>query len=265
LAKIQDTIRSSTTSVSFAILNSDSSKFKDDSESMTSGPLPAPVQPNIKENFVCGTLVYNSYEALKYSEYSQMSDAYSLGLSILALFQTQNPLATHTLLKGLFSSHDIIKKLIFMIEHKMVPHLSSSDLFNSLLAIEDGTFIPVHKCLNEVYCGLTEMDPEKRMSVREARKRIQTIKEFLPQIGIGWKYPTIDEIIGIYQEKQFPVHKELQLQSQSTTPLNSGTSSKISHFVSQETTPHPHCSEGWQDFPSASISKSIGCSFDLKF
>ncbi|GKT36509.1 hypothetical protein ADUPG1_009463 [Aduncisulcus paluster] len=150
----------------------------------------------VESNFVCGTFVYNSYESLKYGEHSQMSDAYSLGMSIFSLFQCSPPFLGHPGLRGITERILFISKLSELIQKGMVPILLRSPLFESLLMIEGGKYKPLHSCLNEIFSGLTQLDPKDRMSVHQARIKVQSVKAFLPKIGEGWNYPSIQSIIS---------------------------------------------------------------------
>ncbi|GKT17515.1 hypothetical protein ADUPG1_011120 [Aduncisulcus paluster] len=81
------------------------------------------------------------------------------------------------------------------------PTIVDSDLFHSLLTIEDGKYEPVHNCLNEIYIGLTQFNKHKRMSVHEARVKVQCIKPFLPTIGEDYECPSIEAIIREQRKK----------------------------------------------------------------
>ncbi|GKT35194.1 Family of unknown function DUF5662 like protein [Aduncisulcus paluster] len=83
----------------------------------------------------------------------------------------------------------------------MTPKISSSPLFDSLLTIEDGKYAPVHKIFDEVFTGLTLLDCKKRMSVHEARVKVQCIKLFLPTIGEDYDCPSIEAIIREQRKK----------------------------------------------------------------
>ncbi|GKT34417.1 hypothetical protein ADUPG1_007773 [Aduncisulcus paluster] len=151
----------------------------------------------------CGTLVYNSYETLMDGTQTQKSDGYSLGMSILALFLYKQPFVSLPIFKEVYkkvhigkaSNIDILKVLIDVMENNMCPRLSRSPLFKTLLTIEDGKYKLVHEVLNEVFTGLTKIDEDERMSVHEARKKVQTIKHLLPQIGEGFECPSIEDIV----------------------------------------------------------------------
>ncbi|GKT29817.1 hypothetical protein ADUPG1_014217, partial [Aduncisulcus paluster] len=150
---------------------------------------------------LCGTFVYNSYESLKEGHQTQLSDAYSLGMSILALFTCLPPFIGHPTLRGVVSSLQLIEKLLFLLEHDMIPKLSNSPLFESLLSIDGGKYKPVHTCLNLVYTGLTAKSLDDRMSVHNACKKVQSIKGFLPKLGEGWICPRIEDIITCQRHK----------------------------------------------------------------
>ncbi|GKT27228.1 hypothetical protein ADUPG1_013690, partial [Aduncisulcus paluster] len=142
---------------------------------------------------LCGTFGYDSFEALQ-GMYSQKSDAYSLGITILALFQCCNPFYEMRLLQNASSPIEFVGKLKKLIKMNEGPKLSSSPLFASILTVNSGEFESVHTCLNEVFEGLTTLEVGKRMSVHEACEKVQSIKP-LPKIGEGWKYPSIDDIV----------------------------------------------------------------------
>ncbi|GKT34526.1 hypothetical protein ADUPG1_007866 [Aduncisulcus paluster] len=156
----------------------------------------------------CGTLVYNSYETLRDGKQSQKSDGYSLGMSILALFFSEHPYVSLPLFREVVRKHlgddfRIMKTLIDLMENSMSPRLLRSPLFRSLKTLEGGKFQPVHECLNEVFTGLTQLDVDKRMSVHEARKKVQSIKHLLPEIGEGFKCPYVEDIIKEQKRKHF--------------------------------------------------------------
>ncbi|GKT26532.1 hypothetical protein ADUPG1_013388 [Aduncisulcus paluster] len=110
---------------------------------------------------------------------SQITDAYSLGISILALF------LDHSSSKTLDSLH----------AGKISICLVKNQLFRSLLLIDKGKFRRVFSCFDQVFTGLTQSDPEKRLSVHQACAKVQAIKHLLPKIGDGWKCPSIDECL----------------------------------------------------------------------
>ncbi|GKT24278.1 hypothetical protein ADUPG1_012686 [Aduncisulcus paluster] len=182
LAQIQDSISSSTTSKSFV----DISKSEDTEAKHK--------HKHKHKRSICGTLVYNSCEALK-GDQSQESDAYSLGLTILAMFKAQDPFLQHPVLQWIDSRAEYVKELSDLISKGMGPKLSKSRLFRTLKTIEDGKFKPVYSCLNEIFEGLTKVDIDERMSVHEACEKVQSIKPLLPKIGEGWKCPSIDDIV----------------------------------------------------------------------
>ncbi|GKT26327.1 hypothetical protein ADUPG1_013323 [Aduncisulcus paluster] len=177
LSQIQDSISSSTSCKSFVDLSK--------SEESESNPKP--------RRSICGTLVYMSYEALK-GDQSQESDAYSLGLTIVAMFKGEDPFLHHPVLQWIVSTAEYVKELSDLISKGIGPKLSESRLFKSLKTIEDGKFKPVYSCLNEVFEGLT-INIDERMSVHEACEKVQSIKPLLPKIGEGWKCPSIDDIV----------------------------------------------------------------------
>ncbi|GKT36162.1 hypothetical protein ADUPG1_009180 [Aduncisulcus paluster] len=185
IAQIQNSISSSSVVKSFAsstLLSSSSS------------------QPHKEDPSICGTLVYNSCEALQ-GMHSQESDAYSLGMTILAVFEGCDPFFHSPVLQGLKNRVEFATKLRNSILEGLGPKLSNSCLFRSLQTIEGGKYTPVFECLNDVFEGLTKVDIGKRMSVHKARERVQSIKRLLPDIGEGWKYPSIDDIVRLQLKK----------------------------------------------------------------
>ncbi|GKT19351.1 hypothetical protein ADUPG1_011485 [Aduncisulcus paluster] len=176
--QIQDSISSSTSSQQ--IVSTDATRKKGKKE---------------ERRVVCGTFVFNSYEALVEGLQSQLSDAHSLGMSILSLFMCLPPFVGHPTLRGIDDTVIFVKKLSSLLANELTPKLSSSPLFDSLLTIEDGKYESVHKVLNEVFTGLTLLDRKKRMSVHEARVKVQCIKPFFPTIGEDYDCPSIDTII----------------------------------------------------------------------
>ncbi|GKT27681.1 hypothetical protein ADUPG1_013965, partial [Aduncisulcus paluster] len=103
--------------------------------------------------------------------------------------------------RGIDDTMEFVEKLCFLLSKNMTPKLSSSPLFKTLLTIEDGKYEPVHKVLNEVFTGLTLLDVDKRMSVHEARVKVQCIKPFLPTIGEDYECPSIEAIIREQRKK----------------------------------------------------------------
>ncbi|GKT24396.1 hypothetical protein ADUPG1_012717 [Aduncisulcus paluster] len=188
LVQILDSISSSTTTKSGSFHPIEFEKRKETSKQKASK---------------CGTLVYNSYETLLAGTQSQKSDGYSLGMSILALFQCADPFVSLPVFRGVVNSYDIMHTMLSLMEKNRVPKLCSSDLFKTLRTIEDGKYKPVHSCLNEIFTGLTQLDVDKRMSVHEAREKVQSLKHLLPDIGEGFKCPSIDDIIKEQKQKHF--------------------------------------------------------------
>ncbi|GKT31201.1 hypothetical protein ADUPG1_001896, partial [Aduncisulcus paluster] len=154
---IQDSVSSSTSSKSF-VATSDSSSSSSSSHS---------TQPHKPKRSICGTFVYNSYEGLQGLQ-SQISDAYSLGISLLALFLCCDPFLQIPALKVAGSPAEFIKELMILLKSNLCPTIVQSPLFKTLLTIEDGKYEPVHKVFDEVFTGLTLLDVDKRMSVHEA-------------------------------------------------------------------------------------------------
>ncbi|GKT16104.1 hypothetical protein ADUPG1_010856, partial [Aduncisulcus paluster] len=106
LVQIQDSISSSTSSKSFvsSSISSDSTKLS------KNGTTPHASKP---KRSICGTIVYNSYEALQ-GFHSQKSDAYSLGISMLALFMGCDPFLQMPGLRGIEDPMIFIEKLTFI-------------------------------------------------------------------------------------------------------------------------------------------------------
>ncbi|GKT30097.1 hypothetical protein ADUPG1_001379, partial [Aduncisulcus paluster] len=169
--QIQDSVSSSTSSQQ---ITSSISSTKGDS----SGKKKTPQEEEEDISSNCGTLVYNSYETLMEGLQTQSSDGYSLGLSILSLFTCLPPFLGHPGLRGIRDPIQFMAKLSQLMKAGMTPKISSSPLFKTLLTIDDGKYEPVHKVLNEVFTGLTLLDVDKRMSVHEARVKVQCIKPF---------------------------------------------------------------------------------------
>ncbi|GKT35027.1 hypothetical protein ADUPG1_008272, partial [Aduncisulcus paluster] len=182
MVQILDSLSSRLTSSGVTKVSSHSSKIAE------KGGKPEP------QRSICGTLVYNSYEALRGYQ-SQKSDAYSLGMSILALFMGDHPFTNMPGLRGIYNRSDFVLELCRILKGDMGPTLKESPLFKSLLSIEKGEFRSVHACLNEVFTGLTKFDEDERMSVHEAREKVKTVKDLLPEIGEGFECPSIDDIV----------------------------------------------------------------------
>ncbi|GKT14984.1 hypothetical protein ADUPG1_010594, partial [Aduncisulcus paluster] len=144
---------------------------------------------------ICGTFVYNSYEALKRGVHSQLSDAYSLGMSIFSLFSGKPPFFFAPLLKGVKDSFSFIKTLIFLHENDMVPQLMDIPLFQKIQTMEDGKYVDLFHILNTIFSGLITQDVTKRMSVHRANELVQSIKHLLPTLGEGWKCCSTDGLI----------------------------------------------------------------------
>ncbi|GKT22519.1 hypothetical protein ADUPG1_012142, partial [Aduncisulcus paluster] len=185
LAQIQDSISSSTTSKSFVDISKSEDTEAKHKHKSKSKPKPKPS--------ICGTLVYNSCEALKGIQ-SQESDAYSLGLTLFAVFEGQDPFLQMAVLQGI-DKIEFVTQLSRLIRADMGPKLCESRLFKTLKTIEGGKFKPVYSCLNEIFEGLTKVDIDERMSVHEACEKVQSIKPLLPKIGEGWECPSIDDIV----------------------------------------------------------------------
>ncbi|GKT32385.1 hypothetical protein ADUPG1_006557 [Aduncisulcus paluster] len=195
--QIQDSVSSSTSSKSFV---TPSSSFSSSSSFLSSSSH----SNSESKRSICGTLVYNSYETLRHGIQSQISDGYSLGMSILALFLCCDPFLQLPVMRGIDNPVKFMGKLIELMKSNLYPHISSSSpLFDSLLTIDDGKYEPLHKVFNEVFTGLTLHDHKKRMSVHDAREIVQPIKFLLPTIGEDFACPSIDDVIKEQKWKHF--------------------------------------------------------------
>ncbi|GKT28608.1 hypothetical protein ADUPG1_000759, partial [Aduncisulcus paluster] len=139
-----------------------------------------------EESSIIGPLVYNSYQALCGIQ-TQSSDGYSLGIAILALFLCQIPFLQIPVLRGISDKTVFSDALMTLIEKNRTTKLKDSPLFKSLNHIDDGKFKAVYSCLNDVFTGLTRKDDDKRMSVHQAREKVQSIKALLPMLGEGFE------------------------------------------------------------------------------
>ncbi|GKT32198.1 hypothetical protein ADUPG1_006400 [Aduncisulcus paluster] len=202
-AKIHDSISSSIVCKSF----SSSSFLTDLTLSTSSSPVSASSSTSSSSQSsyqsYAGTIVYSSFEGLKYGEQTQLGDAHSLGMSILALFLCKHPFIDHpALYKCTRESMEYVGIVIDLLKDDVLSTmLSRSPLFKSLMTIEGGKYEPVHECLNEVFQGLTKLDVKERMNVHEACEKVQSIKHLLPKIGEGWKYPDVDNMIKKFRSK----------------------------------------------------------------
>ncbi|GKT36586.1 hypothetical protein ADUPG1_009523 [Aduncisulcus paluster] len=136
----------------------------------------------------CGTFVFNSYEALKEGFHSQLSDAHSLGMTILALFSHELPLIHHPYLKGISEQCQFIDALVKIHERGSLPSLARYPSFEALKHICGGKYKPVATCLQEVYEGLTKRDESQRMTVKLAHEKLKFVKHLLPKIGEGYHH-----------------------------------------------------------------------------
>ncbi|GKT27227.1 hypothetical protein ADUPG1_013690, partial [Aduncisulcus paluster] len=164
--------------------------------------------PQKAKRSICGTLVYNSYESLREGIQTQKSDAYSLGISIFAMFLGQHPFLGFPIFRYIDSNGQFILRLIkFLEDSSLSNYLIDSPLFESLRVIEGGKYQPVHECLQKVFEGLTQLDADDRMSVHKARMMVRDIKHLLPKIGEGWQCPTIKDVIKeqnrIFEEQEY--------------------------------------------------------------
>eukprot|EP00764_Aduncisulcus_paluster_P013825 gnl/Carplike_NY0171/7535_a10403_195.p1 GENE.gnl/Carplike_NY0171/7535_a10403_195~~gnl/Carplike_NY0171/7535_a10403_195.p1 ORF type:complete len:132 (-),score=21.29 gnl/Carplike_NY0171/7535_a10403_195:247-642(-) len=124
-----------------------------------------------------------------------MSDAYSLGMSIIALFLGHDPYKDNKALELQFDSGKYAFTLSQLIKDGFTPLIERTSLFKSLLSIDHGEYSIVHSRLNQIVKGLTRVQKHDRMSVHEARKMIEPISSLLPPLGEGWKYPNIEEFV----------------------------------------------------------------------
>ncbi|GKT36457.1 hypothetical protein ADUPG1_009422 [Aduncisulcus paluster] len=244
LSHIKESVYSSVSSQSFS---SNSSSSIDKKES--------------NQNSICGTIVYNSYEALQGSQ-TQMSDAYSLGMTIYCLFGWCNPFEKCRSLQDpdLSPVKYVIRLRKILASGIEFPKISDLHLFKSLRTIEGGKFTPIYKCLNEVYEGLTEFNVEERMSVHKACEKVQSIKHLLPRIGEGWKCPTIDEIIETkLKSKTIPKYGESHEMRDVGYCYYYCSSKAPSSSISSS---YSISSKIEKDHSDDSISKSFSCSGD---
>ncbi|GKT27293.1 hypothetical protein ADUPG1_013744 [Aduncisulcus paluster] len=144
----------------------------------------------------CGTYSYLSYESLMYGEQSQLSDGFSLGMSILSLFICKHPLMDHACLIQIPMKKKMerIKMQANIIQNGLFSGLTRVDLFKMLKTIDDGKYEPVYSCLSEVFTGLIQWNSDNRMTVHSAREKIRSIKHLLPKIGEGWEYPSVEGV-----------------------------------------------------------------------
>ncbi|GKT21709.1 hypothetical protein ADUPG1_011969 [Aduncisulcus paluster] len=185
LVQIKDSISHSASSKNFIDVSSSYHSTKSDKKESTPKP----------KRSICGTLVYNSYEALR-GLHSQKSDAYSLGISMFALFLCCDPFDQIPSLQWAGSPSEFVKELSYLLKNSLCPTIIESPLFKTLLTIDDGKYKSVHTVLNEVFMGLTILDVDKRMSVHQARERVQSIKtDLLPKLGDDFDCPSIEDII----------------------------------------------------------------------
>ncbi|GKT36402.1 hypothetical protein ADUPG1_009374 [Aduncisulcus paluster] len=147
-------------------------------------------EPQQPEQSTCGTLVYNSPEAFRGIQ-DQRSDGYSLGVSILALFLGYTPYSRIPILQRILDPSKFIDCLLNLMKEDKLTKLSDCPIFQSLKPTDS----KVYNVMNEVFIGLTQYESINRMSVHEAREKVQIIKDSLPRIGEGWKCPKIEDII----------------------------------------------------------------------
>ncbi|GKT22612.1 hypothetical protein ADUPG1_012173 [Aduncisulcus paluster] len=140
-----------------------------------------------------GTLVYNSSETLQEGLCTQLGDAHSLGMSILAIFSKEPPFSKHPMLQEITDLSLFLTQLVYILDHEGVPSIASLPDFLALKTVFDGAYSVVYDVLLKVYAGLTKPKDE-RFTVHQARELVAPIKGLLPRIGEGWRCPTIEEV-----------------------------------------------------------------------
>ncbi|GKT36578.1 hypothetical protein ADUPG1_009518 [Aduncisulcus paluster] len=189
--------------------------------------------------------IYSPFETLSNGIITQDTTAYSLGMTLVTLFNGQNPSLIHPELRGIIDPLKLVKKLCAILKEGDLPEfmkLTSSRVFQSLKTIDGGKYKPVFECLNEVFEGLTKFDIDDRMSVHEARENVQSIKHLLPRFGEGWEAPRIEDVIDekCRNSLSAPTHDDVDSTSdsfplvsrQSRSPMMVGRSrSKSPEFI----------------------------------
>ncbi|GKT32297.1 hypothetical protein ADUPG1_006481 [Aduncisulcus paluster] len=144
---------------------------------------------------VCGTLVYNAPEALE-GHHDESSDAYSLGMTIFALFNGSPPFLGMPIFRSAGNDSTAIHLCLMEVlgaRDPMIPGIDHCPMFLNLKKTAYGK--KVFECLKEVYNMLVMIDPEDRMTIHDARLKVQSIKRYLPVFGDGIKCPSIKSII----------------------------------------------------------------------
>ncbi|GKT24332.1 hypothetical protein ADUPG1_012702 [Aduncisulcus paluster] len=198
--KIRDSVNSS---VSSKIFSSSSQDKKDEKPITASGPEKEKDSPVVEESSyaIRGTFVYNSYESLTAGVQNQKSDAHSLGMSILSLFLGMHPFQDDQTILRISDALQLIRTLITRMEKSCLPQLKLLPLFRRLKFIEDRKYEPVYTALSEIYTGLTQMEEDERWTVHQAERRIRGVKHLLPEIGEGWRCPSIEDIAAAHVKK----------------------------------------------------------------
>ncbi|GKT32268.1 hypothetical protein ADUPG1_006456 [Aduncisulcus paluster] len=116
--------------------------------------------------------------------FSQSSDAYSLGMAMLSIFLQKVPYCGHPILMRSSRPSDFK----YVIEHGMGPKIDHFPIFKSLETMEDGKYLSVYQCFKGIFREFLNVKPSARLSIRDARERVQSIKDLLPVLGEGWKF-----------------------------------------------------------------------------
>eukprot|EP00764_Aduncisulcus_paluster_P014511 gnl/Carplike_NY0171/8594_a11927_196.p1 GENE.gnl/Carplike_NY0171/8594_a11927_196~~gnl/Carplike_NY0171/8594_a11927_196.p1 ORF type:complete len:212 (-),score=36.50 gnl/Carplike_NY0171/8594_a11927_196:257-832(-) len=145
------------------------------------------------KDLICGTLIYNAPEALR-GRQDAKSDAYSLGMTMYTLFNCFPPFLGIPEFQMKFREQGSLSAVLLrlMEEESFFPDIELCQIF---LNLKEQGGKKVAKCLAKVFEGLTKINPEKRMSVHEARIAVQKIKPLVPRFGMGVKCPSIGEIV----------------------------------------------------------------------
>ncbi|GKT32168.1 hypothetical protein ADUPG1_006376, partial [Aduncisulcus paluster] len=192
LAQISDSISSSKDSLSFSVSSVISSG------SVVSSSKSSKTTQKEDRKVICGTYAYNSPEAL-FGNHSKDSDAYALGMSMYAAFSGHVPFLSNRAFDEFFhpdgtvDNAGVIQKMLEMMHNRDFPKIEWCPLFRKLKEMPHGD--EIYSCLKEVYDGLIEYDAGDRLSVNDARMKVESIAQLLPRLGEGWECPTIDSII----------------------------------------------------------------------
>ncbi|GKT36279.1 hypothetical protein ADUPG1_009275 [Aduncisulcus paluster] len=198
--KIRNSVNSS---MSSKVFSSSSQDKKDEKPSTVSGPEKEKDSAVVEQSSyaIRGTFVYNSFESLTAGIQNQKSDAYSLGMSILSLFLGMHPFQDDEDILRIPDALKLISAIVERMQKGRLPQLETLPLFMRLKTIEGGRYEPVFRVLSEVFTGLTNILEDDRWSVKQAERKTREIKELLPNIGEGWRCPSLEEIVSAYVEK----------------------------------------------------------------